>query len=83
MARKRYGERAERVGGGGGGPSQQCNYGRHLKPTGFVAARLAFSLPFSLCTLAAQLIAIATAISTVHDINMVACRRQREAVKGT
>lgn len=37
----------------------------------------------SLCTLAVKLIAIAAAISTVHDINMVACRRQREAFKGT
>lgn len=32
------------------------------------------SLAVALCTLAARLIAIATAISTVHDINMVACR---------
>lgn len=44
---------------------------------------LSLSLSVALCTLAAKLIAIATAISTVHDINMVACRRQREAFKGT
>lgn len=50
---------------------------------GFVAASLALSLSITLCTLAAKLIAIAAAISTVHDINMVACHRQREAFKGT
>lgn len=50
---------------------------------GFVAASLSLSLSITLCTLAPKLIAIATAISTVHDINMVACRRQREAFKGT
>lgn len=50
---------------------------------GFVAAPLVLSLSVTLCTLAAKLIAIAVAISTVHDINMVAWRRQREAFKGT
>lgn len=48
-----------------------------------MAASLALSLSVTLCTLAAKLIAIAAAISTVHDINMVACHRQREAFKGT
>lgn len=41
---------------------------------GFVAASPALSLSVTLCTLAVGLIAIAAAISTVHDINMVACR---------
>lgn len=56
-----------------------------FEPGGVLWQPLSLSLSpsITLCTLAAKLIAIAAAISTVHDINMVACRRQRGTFKGT